>query len=567
MELKGIGASEGAVSGTVVVFTHEVDSESTVEEAFTYKKAIELFLKGRKILYDELLSMAKETEKKYGSDKAGLFEAYAEILMDDEIETLFCAYVKEGCAPAVAAQKAFEEQARELESLEGSYMKERGADLLDIGRRLASAIKGKRHNLPVLTGPCILVADDLGPFETLSLDQKNILGIAVDKGGYTGHLAIVARSLGIPCIVGLGDASVQLKTGTLCAMDGGSGCLIAEPDAETLKAFSLKEEARQLELSKLIKSAAEPARTKDGASILVCANIGSPNEARHAAAQGADGIGIFRTELMFMDSLSLPTEEEQYLVYRDIVETFCARTVTIRTIDIGGDKEHPALGLEKEDNPFLGYRAIRLCLEQPDVFKPQIRAILRAAAFGSVEIMFPLITSLEEIRKARLIVDECRRELASEGIEAGDPAVGIMVETPAAALMACEFAEETDFFSIGTNDLAQYTLAADRGNSRLSGLYDQLDPAVLRLMAMTCKAASDAGIQVGICGELAANPKALPLLIGLGMTKFGVSASRIPGLKAEIRCLETDRCHELAKKAQTLPDAAAVHEMIGNKEH
>jgi phosphotransferase system enzyme I (PtsI) len=402
------------------------------------------------------------------------------------------------------------------------------------------------------------VADELSPLETVRLDHSKILGLAMDKGAYTGHLAILARSFGIPCVVSLGNVSSQIQNGSLCALDGSTGRFIIEPDQETLEGFRLKEETRQQKIVSLAKHAAEPACTKDGVHILVCANISSSEEARQAAAQGADGVGVFRTEYLYMDKNWLPFEEEQFQVYKESLEALGDKPLVIRTLDIGGDKAHPALGLEKEDNPFLGYRAIRLSLGQPDVFRAQLRAILRAAAFGKVELMLPMVGTLDEILRARQFVEECRKELAAQGIKAGSPPLGIMVETPAAALMAREFAAETDFFSIGTNDLTQYTLAVDRGNPRIATLYDPLDPAVLRLMALTCDAAIEEGIPVGICGELAANPKALPLLIGLGMTELSVSASWIPGIKAEIRSLEKEKCREFAQKALTLSSAAAV---------
>ena len=565
MEFRGRGASEGTVSGKAIVLRHEALKAEEAAQNLSFDEAMERFYQGRQLLHEELLSMAEKAGQKYGPDKAGLFEGYAEILMDDEIEESVRTHVKEGSSPGRAAQKALEEQVRELEALEGGYMQERGRDLADIGRRLVEAVSGKKQgSLPVLSEPCILAADELSPFEIISLDQNNILGLAIDKGAYTGHPAILARSLGIPCIVGLKDVSAQVKKGAICALDGTTGRFIIEPDEETLKAFSLREASRKIELGNPAGITAGPVCTKDGVPVLVCANIGSPAEAMRARAQGADGVGVFRTELMYMEGDRLPDEEEQFRSYKEALDALEGRVLTIRTLDIGGDKEHPALGLEKEENPFLGYRAIRLGLGKPEILKPQIRAILRTAAFGKVELMLPLIASLDELSRAKACVEECRRELTAEGIKVGDLPVGIMVETPAAALMAREFAKEADFFSIGTNDLAQYTLAADRGNPRIANLYDQLDPAVLRLMDMSARAASEAGIPIGICGELAADPIALPLLIGLGMCKLSVSASRIPGLKAELQKLDSEKCRIHAQKALALGSSAAVHGLAYN---
>jgi phosphotransferase system enzyme I (PtsI) len=368
--------------------------------------------------------------------------------------------------------------------------------------------------------------------------------------------------LDIPCVVGLGNASAETQTGLPAALDGTSGRFITNPGGETISAFQRKEEERRQRLCVLMKTSAEPACTLDGVSILVCANIGSPEEARIAAAQGADGVGLFRTEFLYMDSKSLPSEEDQFTAYRQALDALGTKPLTIRTLDIGGDKDHPALGLEKEGNPFLGYRAIRLSLDRPSILKPQLRAVLRSAVFGRVELMFPLVVTLDEFKAARSLVEEYAAELASEGIEAVRPPLGIMVETPAAVLMAVEFAAAADFFSIGTNDLTQYTLAADRGNPRVARLYDPLNPAVLRLLAAACNAAMTAGIPVSLCGELAADQQALPLLIGLGITKLSLSAPGIPSAKAQIRTLDKGKCIRLARQALTLPSAAEVHALL-----
>ena len=561
MEFKGVGASPGTVSGTVIVLRHEANAEEEGQN-LTSEEAMRRFYCGRSILYEELLSTARKAKDKIGADNAGLFEAYAEILMDDEIEESVRSYIKDGVSPGSAARRAFEDQVKELEAVQSDYMRERSQDLADMGRRLAAAVSEKKNTpLPEIKTPSVLIADDLGPFEIVNLAHNYILGLATDKGGYTGHLAILARSLGIPCVVGLESVSSRIKNNDICALDGGSGLFIIEPDSETIKQFSEKEAARQTELARLAKASAGPVCTKDGLPIMVCANIGAPVEAARARDQGADGIGVFRTELMYMEEDRLPGEEEQFRSYREALTALGGSVLTIRTLDIGGDKEHPALGLEKEENPFLGYRAIRMGLDKPEILKPQIRAILRAAAFGSIELMFPMISSLDELRQARSCVEECRRELALEGLEAGDPPVGIMVETPAAAVMAREFAAEADFFSIGTNDLTQYTLAADRENRRIAKLYDQLDPSVLRLLALTSEAAAEAEITSCVCGEIAADPKALPILIGLGITKFSVSTSHIPGLKAEIRKLDSIKCGLHARNALALSTAAEVRNL------
>ncbi|MCL2831801.1 MAG: phosphoenolpyruvate--protein phosphotransferase [Treponema sp.] len=560
-EFIGTGASEGYVCGPAVVFRHEPQPAAAAQN-LGFDAAMKKFYEGRYILRDELLAMAREAGVKYGSDKAGIYEGYAEILMDDEIEELVKKSIMEGNAPEQAAQKALEQQARELEALENGIMKERGADFLDLSRRLAAAVSGSNlYPMPVLEKPCILVTDDLSPFETIQIDHKLILGLAMDRGASTGHVAILARSLGIPCVVALDNAGMHVSNETVCALDGSTGSFIIEPDAQIMENFKKREENRKKNLNANVKNAMETARTKDGKTVMVCANINFPEEAERAVSMGADGVGLYRTEFFYMNSVMLPTEEEQFLAYSKTLIALEKRPLTIRTLDMGGDKDHPCLGLEKEQNPFLGYRGIRFSLNRPEIFKPQIRAVVRAAALGKTELMFPMVVSVNEFKKAAALVDECRAELAAEGIQAGNPCLGIMVETPAAAIMAQEFADVCDFFSLGTNDLAQYILAADRGNSALSEFHSRLDPAVLRLMAYACDAAVKANIQMGICGELAADLTAIPLLVGLGITKFSVSASRIPAVKAKIRELDSTRCKTLVQQAIKMPDIKSIYEL------
>ena len=564
-EYRGIGASEGIISSPIIVFRHEAAAAAVVQR-MNFETAMNKFYEGRRLLRDELIFMARQAEEKFGLDNAGIYEGYAEILMDDEIEELVKEYIREGSAPDLAALKALEKQANELESLKEGINRERCFDLMDMGRRLAAFVSGSNQfPVPVIDKPCILVTDDLSPFETIQLNQNLILGLTMDRGGSTGHVAILARSLGIPCVVGLENASRHVQNGMICALDGDSGSFIIEPDEETLVCFRRMEETRKQKLSVLVKNALEPVCTKDGTAVLICANVSSPEEAERTEIMGADGVGLFRTEFFYMDNKNLPSEQDQFRAYRRALSALGDKPLTIRTLDLGGDKMHPVFNLEKEDNPFLGYRGIRFSLDRPEIFKPQIRAILRAAAFGRVEIMFPMVVSPDEFRLGRSIVEECQKELAAEGIEAGKPPVGIMVETPAAALMAGEFAAICDFFSIGTNDLTQYTLAADRNNSRLLKLQNPLNPAVLRLMALACREALKAKIPVGICGELAADPNAIPLLIGFGISKLSVSASRIPAIKAKIRSLDSSRCRSLAQKAMELENTEAIYGLLSQK--
>jgi phosphotransferase system enzyme I (PtsI) len=507
-----------------------------------------------KSVYGQLLELAKEGERKFGSDKAGIFEGYAEILADDEIEETARGLIAGGLSAVQAGQKVMEDLAGEWENMD-TYMAERACDIRDLGNKLRLALRGEKEaEIPVLTGPSILVADALSPFETAALDHLFIKALALDTGGYTGHVAILARSLGIPCVTGLGSASASVRTDDLCALDGDAGLFILNPGEEEIAIFSAGGEKPSF------PARPEGVCTKDGIPIAVCANIGSVAEGVLARERGADGVGLLRTEFLYMNRL--PGEDEQYAAYKEILEALDGKPLTIRTMDIGGDKEFPALGLAREENPFLGYRAIRIGLDRKDVLKTQIRAILRASVLGKTEIMFPMIISPGELTAAKTLLEECRKELEHEGSAAGSPHVGIMVETPAAALMAGELAKEADFFSMGTNDLTQYTLAVDRGNPRIASLYDPLNPAVLRLMALSAEAAIEAGIPAGICGELAGDEKALPLLIGLGLVKLSLSGPKIPLIKEKITTMDAGSCRVLARKALKCKSAGEVRELL-----
>ncbi|MDR1210945.1 MAG: phosphoenolpyruvate--protein phosphotransferase [Spirochaetaceae bacterium] len=560
MRFEGTGASPGTALGRAVVFVHRLSGAGAPENpAGVFLGAEEELARFRgavKTVHALLLDLAKEGEKKFGADKAGIFEGYAEILTDGEIEESARAFIAGGLSAAGAGQKIMEDLAGEWENMEGPYMAQRASDLRDLGRKLSLAASGgQAPELPVLSEPSILVADELSPFETAALDHRLLKALALDSGGSTGHAAILARSLGIPCAVGLGGASSLVKSGEFCALDGDKGFFILNPGQDEIEIFSSGEEGRAV-----FTPLPETVRTRDGVSISVCANIGSAGEAALAKERGADGVGLLRTEFLYMNSL--PGEDEQYAAYARILEILDGKPLTIRTMDIGGDKEFPALALAREENPFLGYRAIRIGLKERGVFKTQLRAVLRASALGKTELMFPMIISPGELKEAKALFEECRKELDQEGLAQGRPPVGIMIETPAAALMAGELAAEADFFSLGTNDLTQYTLAVDRGNPQVASLYDPLNPAVLRLMAVSADAAAKAGIPAGICGELAGDEAALPLLLGLGLVKLSLSGPKIPLIKETIQKLDTDSCRALARKALSRASAGEVRALL-----
>lgn len=559
---RGTGASSGAALGMAVIFRHPAESSDTGPSGPTglcgpeaFEKEWDIFLRARAEVEAELRALAAKTSP----GEAGIFEGYAEILLDSEIEDGVKAHIAEGLNAAAACRRVLDKLAAEYKTLD-AYMAGRAGDIADLGKKLQQAAAGSRVTVPEISEPCILIADELSPFEAAQLDRRLIKALALDTGGTTGHAAILARSLGIPCVLGLGDASQKVQGGTLCALDGDNGILIIDPAEQEAELFKNREAAERQNLARC--SAMAPVSTRDGVAIAVCANIGRTLEGREVLEQGADGVGLLRTEFLYLDRDVLPGEEEQFAAYKAIVESLEGRPLTIRTLDIGGDKEFPALGLEKEANPFLGYRAIRISLHEREIFKIQLRAALRAAAFGIVEIMFPLIISVGEFKAAKALVNGCKAELGEAGLPFGNPPLGVMIETPAAALLAGELAREADFFSLGTNDLTQYTLAVDRGNARIAELYNALHPAVLRLIAGTCDAAARTGIPVCLCGELAGNEKALPLLLGLGLGKLSMAGPRIPIIKEKIKTLNAKDCRTLAQKALGCADPEEVQALL-----
>lgn len=566
MMYTGIGVAEGTAVGGIVTFRHaSVAGGATLSpEPRDPGAEFERFLEGRKKVVCAFERLVRETTERFGSEKAGIFEGYIEILQDGEIENSVGLLLKEGLDAESAVHSALSALAAEFSCMEGDYMKERAADMEDLGRRLLNAISGREEaRLPFLSEPSVLVADDLSPAETVRLDLSRVLALLVDRGGPTSHVAILSRSLGIPCVVGLKDFSSCVRDGQQCAVDGKAGVVILHPSPDDADRFRARSNLHAQISARLAASAGEPAVTSDGTSVQVCANLGSAEEAEMARARGADGVGLFRTEFLYMDGDRLPSEEEQLEVYTRALRSLGGRPLTIRTLDIGGDKELPALGLSKEENPFLGYRAVRVALDRPDVLKPQLRAVLRAAALGPVELMFPLVISVDEVRRLMSRVGECRSELEAEGVPVGPCPVGIMVETPAAALMARELATLVDFFSIGTNDLTQYTLAVDRGNAKIAGLYDPFNPAVLRLVSAICEAAREAGIPVCMCGEFASDERALPLLVGFGLDTLSVASSRIPAIKERVRSLDSSACRSLAREALHRTSVSDVLALLG----
>ena len=462
-----------------------------------------------------------------------------------------------------AWQEMIQKTAAGYRSLDSAYMQARAADVQDVGQRVLRKLMALEPPSLEFAEPSILIAADLSPSDTARLDPNKVLGICTELGGATSHSAILARGLGIPAVVGLGAAIWTVEDKQQIAIDGTTGQLWMEPADSELSDLRQQKEQWQKEQETARRESRKPAVTTDGQAIEVAANIGGPNDIPAALDFGAEGVGLFRTEFLFLDRETAPTEEEQYQAYRQAADDLGDLPLIIRTLDVGGDKPLPYLDLGQEENPFLGWRGIRFCLENPEIFKPQLRAILRAGAGRNVKMMFPMIGTVDEIRMAKGIVAEVKNDLARDQILFDDDMdVGIMIEVPSAVAVADILALEVDFFSIGTNDLTQYTMAADRGNSKVADLAQALNPAVLRLISQTVTAGHEAGIWVGMCGELAGNPLATSLLVGLGLDELSMSAPSIPAVKEAIRNVNMEEARRLAKTILNLDSASAVAEYL-----
>jgi phosphocarrier protein FPr len=446
----------------------------------------------------------------------------------------------------------------EYRKIKDDYMRARAADVADIGRQVLIQLNGRAAALNI-PSPGILIAADLSPSDTARLDRAMVLGVCTEMGGPTSHSAILARTLGIPAVLGCGEAIGEIAEGTPLVVDGSTGQVWISPSAQISSVYQEKiAEWRNLQAVARQTSRA-PAVSKDGIAVEIVANIGSAKDARTALDSGADGVGLLRSEFLFLGRLDMPEEEEQFAAYQEIAEVMEGRPLVVRTLDVGGDKPLAYLPQKEEQNPFLGKRALRLCLDKPDFFKAQLRAILRVSAGHNIKIMFPMVADIAELRRARSLLEEAREEVLRRGIlTAPKVDVGIMVEIPSAALLAPVFAREVDFFSIGTNDLTQYTMAAERGNADVAYLQDALHPAVLRLIDRTIRAADEAGKWVGVCGELAGDPVAIPILLGLGVKELSMAPGSIPAAKSLARTLDIARLRDFARESLELESAATV---------
>ncbi|GKW42342.1 phosphoenolpyruvate-protein phosphotransferase PtsI [Pectobacterium parvum] len=564
--ISGILVSPGIAFGKALLLKEdEILINRKKISADQVEQEIERFLTGRSKASAQLEAIKKKAGETLGAEKEAIFEGHIMLLEDEEFEQEIIALIKDEHASAdAAAFSVIENQAKALEELDDEYLKERAADMRDIGKRLLRNILDMTIvDLGDIQDEVILVATDLTPSETAQLNLDKVLGFITDLGGRTSHTSIMARSLELPAIVGTTNVTQQIKNGDYLILDAVNNQIHQNPTAEKveeLKAVQQQYHAEKYELAKLKDL---PAITLDGHQVEVCANIGTVRDVAGAERNGAEGVGLYRTEFLFMDRDSLPTEEEQFQTYKAVAEAVGAQAVIVRTMDIGGDKDLPYMNLPKEENPFLGWRAIRICLDRKEILHAQLRAILRASKFGKLRIMFPMIISVEEVRELKAELEMLKAQLREEG-KAFDESieVGVMVETPAAAAIAPHLAKEVDFFSIGTNDLTQYTLAVDRGNELISHLYNPMSPAVLTLIKQVIDASHAEGKWTGMCGELAGDERATLLLLGMGLDEFSMSAISIPSIKKIIRNANYEDAKALAEQALAQPTAQELSNLV-----
>ncbi|WP_314584286.1 phosphoenolpyruvate--protein phosphotransferase [Paenibacillus terrigena] len=548
--IQGIGASSGIAIGKAFVLpTWEWDLPDQRIDSIDLAKEFERLYEGVRTSKNEIEFLKNEFREVVGPDQSSIFDAHIAILEDpvfmSEIQAIIERQYK---AAEVAVKEAIDHFVKMFDLLDDEYMKERALDIKDVGNRLLKHLLGAPEiTLPSDTNPYLLVAKELSPSQLANLNQNYVLGIATLQGGRTSHSAIMARALGIPFVLGLeGKLDDPIQTGDMLVVDGGEGTVYVNPDEEILQRYTQIRDEQMEKKNRLRQLASVPAVTLDGIEMRLAANISSLKELNVALSNGASGVGLFRTEFLYMDRQHFPEEEEQFDVYREVAEKVSPNTVVIRTLDIGGDKHLDYFALPEEDNPFLGYRAIRICLDRKGLFKTQLRAILRASHFGNVKIMYPMISSLDEVREANEVLEEAKRELDLEGIPYNSHIqVGIMVEVPAAVMIADLLAEEVDFFSIGTNDLVQYVLAVDRMNEKIAHMYNPFHPSILRMLKMTVDAAKAKGIAVSVCGELAGDERALALWVALGVHDLSMSAHSILHLKSRVLEMCEKECVEL----------------------
>lgn len=557
--IKGTGVCPGiAIAKALILKEEKLTIEKKIisnidDELNKFNYALSKSKKDLENIYEKVL-------KDMGDDKAEIFQAHLMILDDPELLDPTISKIKTGLNAEFAFKEVTTSMIEIFESIEDEYLKERAADVRDVSKRILTyLLRREVIDVSILPEEVILIADDLTPSVTASMDKSKVKGFLTNIGGKTSHTAIMAKTLEIPAIVGLNDITEKVKNGDIIAFNGGSGEVIINPSSDELQLYKKEKfdfDNYKKEIRKLI---GKKSTTKDGKTIELAGNIGTPDDIAGLISNDAEGVGLFRTEFLYMNRHNIPSEDEQYEAYKKVLESMNNKPVIIRTLDIGGDKEIPYMNLPKETNPFLGYRAIRICLNEKDIFITQLRALLRASVHGKLRIMFPMISSLEELLKAKDILNTTKENLKKEGINiSADIEIGIMIEVPSAAIISDILAKHVDFFSIGTNDLIQYTTAVDRINEKISYLYSPMNPAVLRLIKLVIDNAHKAGIWAGMCGEVAGDERLIPVLLGMGLDEFSMSAISILPARKLISSLNTTAAKEISDKVLNLNSSEEI---------
>ncbi|HCX9016038.1 phosphoenolpyruvate--protein phosphotransferase [Staphylococcus aureus] len=565
--IKGIAASDGVAIAKAYLLVEPDLTFDKNEKVTDVEGEVAKFNNAIEASKVELTKIRNNAEVQLGADKAAIFDAHLLVLDDPElIQPIQDKIKNENANAATALTDVTTQFVTIFESMDNEYMKERAADIRDVSKRVLSHILGiELPNPSMIDESVVIVGNDLTPSDTAQLNKEFVQGFATNIGGRTSHSAIMSRSLEIPAIVGTKSITQEVKQGDMIIVDGLNGDVIVNPTEDELIAYQDKRERYFADKKELQKLRDADTVTVDGVHAELAANIGTPNDLPGVIENGAQGIGLYRTEFLYMGRDQMPTEEEQFEAYKEVLEAMNGKRVVVRTLDIGGDKELSYLNLPEEMNPFLGYRAIRLCLAQQDIFRPQLRALLRASVYGKLNIMFPMVATINEFREAKAILLEEKENLKNEGHDISDDIeLGIMVEIPATAALADVFAKEVDFFSIGTNDLIQYTLAADRMSERVSYLYQPYTPSILRLVKQVIEASHKEGKWTGMCGEMAGDETAIPLLLGLGLDEFSMSATSILKARRQINGLSKNEMTELANRAVDCATQEEVIELVNN---
>ncbi|MEB7383690.1 phosphoenolpyruvate--protein phosphotransferase [Staphylococcus xylosus] len=562
--INGIAASDGVAIAKAYLLV-EPDLSFDNEKVTDIDAEIAKFNHAIETSKVELTKIRNNAEENLGADKAAIFDAHLLVLDDPELIQPIEDKIKNEQVNAPTALSDVTGQFITIfESMDNEYMKERAADIRDVSKRVLAHILGvELPNPSMIDESVVIIGNDLTPSDTAQLNKEFVQGFVTNIGGRTSHSAIMSRSLEIAAVVGTKSITKEVKQGDMIIVDGLTGEVIIDPTEDEVIAYQNKRERFFEDKQALQQLRDEPSTTADGTHVELAANIGTPDDLKGVVENGAEGIGLYRTEFLYMGRDEMPTEDEQFEAYKKVLETMEDKRVVVRTLDIGGDKELPYLNLPEEMNPFLGYRAIRLCLDQPDIFRPQLRALLRASTYGKLNIMFPMVATIKEFRDAKALLLEEKENLTNEGIEVSDDIeLGIMVEIPSTAALADVFAKEVDFFSIGTNDLIQYTMAADRMSERVSYLYQPYNPSILRLVKQVIKASHNEGKWTGMCGEMAGDETAIPLLLGLGLDEFSMSATSILKARRQIKGLSQNEMEELADRAINCATSEEVQELV-----